>query len=297
MSSSFLELQRITTNRPDSFPYGGMRIMGALQINTGIIVFALGMADIILTMTSYDSDVTSYGSKYEAVVSLTLVSSPLWCGIWFAIAGALGTCITRQRAHSLQLLKIAFLVINILCSAVFGPVCMFINGYISYTRHSIDSCRLQWLVTLFICFLGVLEIIMCTASASVTCCCSPLNATQVHVLVNPRCLKDGKFVVEPIDQQKKQLALTAPDDHGDRYAIRKIEGNIINNNTNINNNNTMKTEEEIKKISAKPRTSPFIVQTVQSNRSVRAEVDVPIYDSFGDDSRYPKQKKWAFPHW
>lgn len=105
-------------------------------------------------------------------------------------------------------------------------------------------------------------------------------------------------MIEPIDQQKKQLALTAPDDHGDKYAIRKIEGNIINNNTNINNNNNMvKMEQEVGKESAKPMKTPFIVQTVQSNRSVRAEVDVPIYDSFGDDSRYPKQKKWAFPHW
>ncbi|CAL1529788.1 unnamed protein product [Lymnaea stagnalis] len=214
----FLELQGFSAEKNDTFPYSGMRIMGAIQINTGIIVFVLGMVDLVMTLTSYDADVQKYGEPYERIVSLTLASSPLWCGIWFSITGGLGACITRHKAQSLQFLKIAFLILNIICCALFGPVCTFINGYLSYSRHTLDNCKLQWLVTLIICFLGVLEIVMATASAAVTCCCSPLPASQVHILVNPRSIKNGRLVLDRESTDVSTISSTS-----DKEPPRKVK--------------------------------------------------------------------------
>lgn len=207
----FLELQGFSAEKSDTFPYSGMRIMGAIQINTGIIVFVLGMVDLVMTLTSYDDDVKKYGEPYERIVSLTLASSPLWCGIWFSITGGMGACITRQKAQSLQFLKIAFLILNILCCALFAPVCTFINGYLSYSRHTLDNCKLQWIVTLIICFLGVLEIVMATASSAVTCCCSPLPASQVHILVNPRSVKNGRLVLDRESTEVSTISSSSSD--------------------------------------------------------------------------------------
>ncbi|KAH9514196.1 hypothetical protein Btru_030511 [Bulinus truncatus] len=78
-----LELKGISTNnKPDSFPYSGIRIMGATQISSGVMAFALGLVDLVMTLTSYDADTKKFGDSYDKVVSLTLACSPLWCGIW-----------------------------------------------------------------------------------------------------------------------------------------------------------------------------------------------------------------------
>jgi hypothetical protein len=82
-----LELRGISTNsKPDSFPYSGMRAMGAIQISTGVLVFALGLVDLIMTLSSYDTDTRKYGDSYDKVASMTLACSPLWCGIWVSWA-------------------------------------------------------------------------------------------------------------------------------------------------------------------------------------------------------------------
>ncbi|KAI8795813.1 hypothetical protein BgiBS90_003580 [Biomphalaria glabrata] len=343
-----LELKGITTNnKPDSFPYSGMRIMGAIQISTGVLAFILGIVDLIMTLSSYDADTKKYGDKYDKVASMTLACSPLWCGIWFAVTGGMGACITRHKSQSLHFLKIAFLILNLLCCAVFGPACIFINGFISYTRRTEFNCDFQWIITLVIAFLGVLEIIMATASASVTCCCSPLNAGQVNVLVHPKNLNGGHLVMEresteltnissgseeeKIDDRRNYRRKKQIQTQTDLYRQKQIETQTdrqiqrqketqtdrlspeIRPNERTNNHKSINhghknTQTVTPEIHAETHPKPYasfhtstplskMFETSSSQRTPRVEVDVPIYNTFGDSTGHPKQQKWAVPPW
>ncbi|CAG5136556.1 unnamed protein product [Candidula unifasciata] len=157
----------------------GMRVLGAVQINIGILVFVLGVVDLILTMTSYDRDLKSYGWHYHTVVTLTTLSSPLWSGLWFSITGALAACFSYGRPTTVLYSKMALVVTSLLCCALFGPACAVINGFISYTRHNLAKGDYQWLISLIVCFLAVLEVVMATVTSSVTCCCSTFSSTQL----------------------------------------------------------------------------------------------------------------------
>ncbi|RUS74721.1 hypothetical protein EGW08_017517 [Elysia chlorotica] len=128
-----MQVQGVARAQHDSFPYSGMRVLGTFHICCGAAIFAFGVLDLVITMTSYDTDKLKYGDDYDRIVSFTVASSPVWCGMW----------------------KIVFMVLSILCAALFGPACAVLNGLIAILRHSLDSKDYQWLLALLICFLSV----------------------------------------------------------------------------------------------------------------------------------------------
>ncbi|KAK3737134.1 hypothetical protein RRG08_016440 [Elysia crispata] len=287
-----MQVQGVARAQHDTFPYSGMRVLGAFHICLGGAIFVLGVLDLVITMTSYDEDKTKYGDQYDSIVSLTVASSPIWCGMWFSVTGAIGTCISRERAYTLQFFKIVFMVLSILCAALFGPACAFLNGFIAITRHSLDSGDYQWLLTLLICFLSVVEVAMATASASVTCCCAHVKGTQVHVLVNTN--NAGKRA-----DQDPACHLDNPDGTATRWS--STSDNAINNTHDSinNNNNSHKQGREEGRTSNRVTINDIDPQVEATGSPGRAKPRVEIDESTQDgfSGSYPQLKKWALPGW
>jgi len=269
-----MEIQGVATNRNDVFPYSGIRILGIMQLILGMVVFLLGVLDLALTITSHDDMVALYGDEYDSIVTMTVASSPLWCGLWFGITGSLGTCISRQRAHSLHFLKMAFLVLNMLCACLFAPVCGVLAGLITVSRHTLDPTNLQWLLSLLITFMAGLEIAVSVVSASVACCCAPLKTTQVHVIVNPPGGGDLGANIPPPGASSLQVP-------SKRGASNYDAQSAINNRSEADDAATEKRDQD----------ESF------ENEADNGDVRKAAYDGFADSGGYPKLKKWALPGW
>ncbi|XP_046555866.1 uncharacterized protein LOC124265118 [Haliotis rubra] len=128
-----MEVQGIERKQADKFPYSGIRVLGAVQTGIGVSCALLGGLDLALTLTSRDAErqtasaVAASLTVYETLVALTIAACPLWCGMWFIIAGAIGTCVSRVRAHSLLFFRNTFLTLSVLCAALFGPACLAVT--------------------------------------------------------------------------------------------------------------------------------------------------------------------------
>lgn len=117
--------------------------------------------------------------------------------------------------------KMTFLVLSILCSALFAPVCCIINiamavlvrfplghcrtfihiknhrcknsciyqhvqiltvAHFCCQRHELEPTSYRWMVPILVAFFAFNELVFAIASASICCCCAPIKTTQVHTL-------------------------------------------------------------------------------------------------------------------
>ncbi|XP_076457562.1 uncharacterized protein LOC143291548 [Babylonia areolata] len=183
-----MEIRGVNSTRNDLFPFSALRLLGGLQIFLGVCCVTLGAVDVTMMTLYYDAQASQYAvtpeekARFELLVTLTVTSAPVWCGTWFLVTGSLGTCVSRNKAHSLKFLKIAFLVLSVLCSAIFAPTSIVLSSIIAITRHTIDPGNLIWLVSTLSAFLSVCEMGIAITSASILCCCSPLQLAKVHIL-------------------------------------------------------------------------------------------------------------------
>lgn len=281
-----MQVQGVARAQHDTFPYSGMRVLGTFHVCCGATIFFLGVLDLAITMSSYEKDKIKYGEDYDIIVSLTVASSPLWCGMWFAVTGAIGTCITRERAYTLHFFKIVFLTLAILCAALFGPACMVLNGMIAFLRQNLFPKDYQWLLSLLIAFLTIVEIAMAIASASVACCCAHVRGTQVHVLVNTN--KADKQSQDPGNNsddnptrwssQSDQENKNEHDNDGGPRSQRPRDGGPSSTKMSLGD-----IDPEVNVVKSGGRSRP------------RMEIEEAAQDGFSES--YPQLKKWALPGW
>ncbi|XP_071095534.1 uncharacterized protein [Haliotis cracherodii] len=183
-----MEVQGIERKQADQFPYSGIRVLGAVQTGIGVSCALLGGLDLALTLTTRDAErqtasaVASSLMVYDTLVTLTVAACPLWCGMWFIIAGAIGTCVSRVRAHSLLFFRNTFLTLSVLCAALFGPACFGVTCFEAVLRHGLYADDYRWLIPLLVAFLSLFELTLAIVSAAMCCCCSSVQLTKVHVL-------------------------------------------------------------------------------------------------------------------
>ncbi|KAK7106688.1 uncharacterized protein [Littorina saxatilis] len=207
-----MEIQGVNTTRNDLFPFSALRVLGSLQIFTGSVCIILGIVDLAVMLLSYEEQTSHYAvlpeqkKAFETMVDMTVSSAPIWCGTWYLVTGSLGACVSRSRSHSLKFLKIAFLVLSVLCSAFFAPACTVISCFVAVTRHTLDYSNLMWLVSTATAFLSLCEMGVAIISASVCCCCSPLSLAKVHILfADSEATKPPMPRLPPIRKQKEDF--------------------------------------------------------------------------------------------
>ncbi|KAK7491037.1 hypothetical protein BaRGS_00017733 [Batillaria attramentaria] len=181
-----MEIQGVNTTRNDLFPFSALRVLGSLQIAIGTVCIGLGILDLTLLLMNYDESLLKYSAQpdlqkaFDTLVSLTVASAPIWCGTWYVVTGSLGTCVSRERSHSLKFMKITFLVLSVLCAAFFAPACGVMSCIIAVIHHTLDYGDVIWLVPTAVAFLSFCEMGIAILSASVSCCCAPLRLAKVQ---------------------------------------------------------------------------------------------------------------------
>ncbi|XP_060067970.1 uncharacterized protein LOC132548162 [Ylistrum balloti] len=222
-----MEVEGVDTSKIEDFPLSGLKVVGAVQIGLGAICITLGLVDILMYVfedqeTLFATSATPISSELQearsTLMSLTISSAPIWCGLWFCVAGAMAACMSQRNKSTLNYFKLTFLVLSIMNAAIFGPVCMTITTVVSVMRHSMDAETYRWLIPILTAFFSFNEIAFAIVSASICCCCSPLRTNRVKVLLATQREDSKLFTVsnklaepEPEPQKKPQNVNKKPD--------------------------------------------------------------------------------------
>lgn len=80
------------TSAIEDFPISGLKVVGAVQIGLGALCITLGLVDILLYVfedqdTLFASPATpTEREDRSTLVSLTISSAPIWCGLWVSVS-------------------------------------------------------------------------------------------------------------------------------------------------------------------------------------------------------------------
>lgn len=186
----------------ENFPLSSLRLLGSLQMGLGVVCLLLGVVDLFLFL---------YVSRYNdgTLSALTVASLPVWFGLWFIVTGSVGCCLSLQQKTSLIYFKRIFMVLSILCCALFGPVLCGIEIYIVVLRTETATSAHEWLLPLVITFFGLNEIVCALITASICCCCSPFRQD-----------KDEVMYTRQVDEQEEPLP---PKYHIDKTDIFNVD--------------------------------------------------------------------------
>ena len=75
----YTEVEGVETTDIENFPYSAIKALGAVQIGLGATCLVLGLLDIILYLF-LDDETSMTGDT--TLMTLTIASSPIWCGLW-----------------------------------------------------------------------------------------------------------------------------------------------------------------------------------------------------------------------
>ncbi|XP_069119134.1 uncharacterized protein [Argopecten irradians] len=187
-----MEVEGVDTSTIEDFPLSGLKVVGAVQIGLGGICIALGLVDILMyvfedqeKLFATQATPLSAGEQEarSTLMSLTISSAPIWCGLWFCVAGAMAACMSQRNKATLNYFKLTFLVLSIMNAGIFGPVCMTVTTIVSVMRHTMEAETYRWLIPILTAFFSFNEIAFAILSASICCCCSPLRTNRVKVLL------------------------------------------------------------------------------------------------------------------
>eukprot|EP00105_Crassostrea_gigas_P004552 XP_011417792.1 PREDICTED: uncharacterized protein LOC105321234 isoform X1 [Crassostrea gigas] len=177
----YTEIDGVETTDIENFPYSAIKALGAVQIGLGVTCLVLGLLDVFLYLFMDDDQLATAGDS--TLMTLTIASSPIWCGLWFGVTGCMAACMNKRNKSNLYYFKMTFLVLSILCSALFAPVCFIINIAMAILRHELEPTSYRWMVPILVAFFAFNELVFAIASASICCCCAPIRTTQVRVIV------------------------------------------------------------------------------------------------------------------
>ena len=75
----YTEVEGVETTDIENFPYSAIKALGAVQIGLGATCLVLGLLDIILYLFLDDENSMTGDTT---LMTLTIASSPIWCGLW-----------------------------------------------------------------------------------------------------------------------------------------------------------------------------------------------------------------------
>lgn len=176
INPNIAEIDGLDSSKVKNFPFSSFKLLGALQIGIGVICILLGVVDLFLFLY------TSGHYEDDTLKALSIACVPVWCGLWFIVAGSMGSCMSLQQKTTLTYFKMTFLVLSVLCCILFGPALFAVEVYIVVLRTDGSVSAHEWLLPLMIAFFTINEIVCALISASICCCCSPLNQAKVRVL-------------------------------------------------------------------------------------------------------------------
>lgn len=76
----FTEIEGVETSDIKNFPYSAIKALGAVQIGLGVMCLVLGLLDLFLYIFKDDDQLATAGDS--TLMTLTIASSPIWCGLW-----------------------------------------------------------------------------------------------------------------------------------------------------------------------------------------------------------------------
>ncbi|XP_076092283.1 uncharacterized protein LOC143063788 [Mytilus galloprovincialis] len=193
----FTQFEGFDVDSLEKFPFSGIKVIGAIHVGLGVTCMILGVVNIVTYVVMDESPTYTdkdLNDKQELAMQITVSSTPMWCGIWFCMCGTMALNISRQKKSSVYCFKMSFLILSILCSALFGPACACVNAYEALLRHGLNSSDYKWLVPLLIAFFAFNEIIVSIISAIACCCCATLKETKVRVLLTPNNQTQHKLI-------------------------------------------------------------------------------------------------------
>lgn len=97
-SGRVLEVEGVETSKLENFPLSGFKIVGAVQIGFGAASMLLGLVDVLMFVFQEEDDFPlptpaagatispDLESAKNSLVSLTICSAPIWCGLWVRLA-------------------------------------------------------------------------------------------------------------------------------------------------------------------------------------------------------------------
>ncbi|OWF35015.1 uncharacterized protein LOC110443460 [Mizuhopecten yessoensis] len=220
-----MEVEGVDTSKIEDFPLSGIKVVGSVQIALGAICITLGLVDILMFVFEdqdklFATTATPISPELQqarsTLMSLTISSAPIWCGLWFCVAGAMAACMSQRNKSTLNYFKLTFLVLSIMNAAIFGPVCMTITTVVSVMRHTMEAETYRWLIPILTAFFSFNEIAFAIMSASICCCCSPLRTNRVKVLLATQREDSKLFTVtnkltEPEPEKKPHNVNKKPD--------------------------------------------------------------------------------------
>ncbi|XP_045208390.2 uncharacterized protein LOC123560208 isoform X2 [Mercenaria mercenaria] len=174
--SSVHSIDGLDSSKVKNFPFSSFKLLGALQIGIGVLCILLGIVDLFLFLY------TSSHYENDTLKALTIACVPVWCGLWFIVAGSMGSCMSLQQKTTLTYFKMTFLVLSVLCCILFGPALFGVEVYIVFLRTDGSISAHEWLIPLLIAFFTLNEIVIALITSCICCCCSPLNQAKVRVL-------------------------------------------------------------------------------------------------------------------
>ncbi|XP_052230695.1 uncharacterized protein LOC127844477 isoform X2 [Dreissena polymorpha] len=170
------EIEGIDSSKMGHFPFSSFKLLGGLQIGIGAVCLILGIVDLLvfLYVSHFDN---------ETLSALTIASVPIWCGLWFIVAGSMGGCMSLEQKTTLSYFKMTFMILSVLCALLFGPALFAIEVYMVVLRKEGNTISAaEWLIPMVIAFFALNEIIVAVITAAICCCCSPLKQAKVRVL-------------------------------------------------------------------------------------------------------------------
>lgn len=76
----YTEIEGVETTDIENFPYSAIKALGAVQIGLGVTCLVLGLLDVFLYLFMDDDQLATAGDS--TLMTLTIASSPIWCGLW-----------------------------------------------------------------------------------------------------------------------------------------------------------------------------------------------------------------------
>uniref|UniRef100_K1QY00 Uncharacterized protein n=1 Tax=Magallana gigas TaxID=29159 RepID=K1QY00_MAGGI len=77
----YTEIDGVETTDIENFPYSAIKALGAVQIGLGVTCLVLGLLDVFLYLFMDDDQLATAGDS--TLMTLTIASSPIWCGLWW----------------------------------------------------------------------------------------------------------------------------------------------------------------------------------------------------------------------
>lgn len=68
------------TSDIENVPYSAIKALGAVQIGLGVTCLVLGLLDVFLYLFMDDDQLATAGDS--TLMTLTIASLPIWCGLW-----------------------------------------------------------------------------------------------------------------------------------------------------------------------------------------------------------------------